>query len=78
MNCPASRWRRIGLHQSPPGGGATGTSVGGSATGATLAPAPPRLLLRRHLAGLAAAAEELPRRLRLEPEAAADIFLWVR
>ena len=35
-------------------------------------------LLRRHLAGLAAAVEELSRRLRLEPEAAADIFLWVR
>jgi hypothetical protein len=54
-----------------------GTSVGGSATGATLAPAPPRLLVRR-LAGLAVVAAELARRLRLEPEAAADIFLWVR
>jgi hypothetical protein len=51
--------------------------VGGSATGATLAPAPPWLLLRRS-AGLAVAAAELARRLRLEPEAAADIFLWVR
>ena len=77
MNCPASRWWHIGLHQSPPGGGATGTSVGGSATGATLAPAPPWLLLRRS-AGLAVVAAELARRLRLEPEAAADIFLWVR
>jgi hypothetical protein len=52
------------LNQSPVAGGATGTSVGGSATVvAALAPAP-RVL--RRLAGLPAGVAEVEGRLRLE------------
>jgi hypothetical protein len=53
----------MGLHQSP----STGTSVGGSATGAAaaLAPPPPPRVVRR-LAGLSAPAAETEGRLRLE------------
>jgi hypothetical protein len=49
----------------------TGTSVDGSATGAALAPAAPRVV--RRLAGLSAGAAEAEGRLRLELEAAAAL-----
>ena len=61
----------MALNQSPAAGGATGTSVGGSATGTLTALAPPPRVERR-LAGLSAvAAAEDERRLRLELEAEA-------
>jgi hypothetical protein len=71
-NCPASRAGRSEAHQ-PPAGGATVTSVGGSATGGALAPPAPRVV--RRLAGLSAGAAEaeLERRLRVELEAAAAL-----
>jgi hypothetical protein len=70
MNWPASRWRRMALNQSPVAGGATGTSVGGSATVvAALAPALPRV--ERRLAGLSAGVAEAEGRLRLKLESAA-------
>ena len=76
MNSPASRGRCSDVHQSPVAGGATGTSVGGSATGAAaLAPPAPRVV--RRLAGLPAGAAELERRLRLELEDAAAAVLRV-
>jgi len=56
----------MALAHSPLGpGGATGTSVGGSATGAAAALAPAPRVVRR-LAGVPAAAAELERRFRVE------------
>ena len=67
MNLPSSRGRRIDFAHSPvSAGGATGTSVGGSAA---LAPAP-RVV--RRLAGLSAFAAEAERCLRLELLEAAE------
>jgi hypothetical protein len=63
MNSPASRWLRIDTHHWPSAGGGTGTSVGGSATVAAAALAPPRVV--RRLAGLLAEAAEADRRLRV-------------
>jgi len=58
----------MGLDHSP----STATSVGGSATGAALAPLPAPRVVRR-LAGLSAGAAEAEGRLRLELEAAAAL-----
>eukprot|EP01046_Picozoa_sp_COSAG06_P061712 COSAG06_NODE_13645_length_1235_cov_4.342430_3_plen_100_part_01 len=71
ISWPAWRARRSNLHHSPVAGGVTGTSVGGSATGAAAALAPPRVV--RRLAGLSAGAAEVEGRLRLELEAAAAL-----
>jgi hypothetical protein len=74
MNLPASLPLCSAVHQSQVVGGATVTSVGGSATGATLAAPAPRVV--RRLAGL----RRLPAgvcRLRLELEAAAAAALRV-
>ena len=73
MSWPASRWRCMGFDHSPGAGGATGTSVGGSATvvAALAPPAAPRV--ERRLAGLSAGVAEAEGRLRLELEAAAAL-----
>ena len=64
MNWPASRAGRSAVDQSHVAGGATGTSVGGSATGALASLPAPRVV--RRLAGLPAGVAEAERRLRVE------------
>jgi len=66
----------MAVDQSHVAGGATGTSVGGSATGALASLPAPRVV--RRLAGLSAvAAAEAERRLRVELELAAAAALRV-